>query len=32
MAETFSWYSVITTNYIGNTMEESTLGDWWRRF
>jgi hypothetical protein len=24
MAETFSWYSVITTNYIGNTMEEST--------
>jgi hypothetical protein len=26
MAETFSWYSVITTNYIGNTMEESTWG------
>jgi len=24
MAETFSWYSVVTTNYIGNTMEEST--------
>jgi hypothetical protein len=24
MAETFSWYSVITTNYVGNTMEEST--------
>ncbi|HXU06989.1 MAG TPA: hypothetical protein VN903_38815 [Polyangia bacterium] len=24
MAETFSWYSVITTNYIGNTLEEST--------
>jgi hypothetical protein len=24
MAETFSWYSVITTNYIGNTFEEST--------
>ena len=24
MAETFSWYSVITANYIGNTMEEST--------
>ncbi len=26
MAETFSWYAVITTNYIGNTMEESTWG------
>ncbi len=24
MAEAFSWYSVITTNYIGNTFEEST--------
>jgi hypothetical protein len=24
MAETFSWYSVVTTNYIGNTVEEST--------
>jgi hypothetical protein len=24
MAEIFSWYSVITTNYIGNTFEEST--------
>jgi hypothetical protein len=24
MAETFSWYSVATTNYIGNTFEEST--------
>ena len=24
MAEMFSWYSVITTNYIGNTVEEST--------
>ena len=24
MAEMFSWYSVITTNYIGNTIEEST--------
>jgi len=24
MAETLSWYSVVTTNYIGNTMEEST--------
>jgi hypothetical protein len=24
MAETFSWYSVVTTNYIGNTLEEST--------
>ena len=23
-AETVSWYSVVTTNYIGNTMEEST--------
>ena len=26
MAETFSWYAVITTNYLGNTMEESTWG------
>jgi len=26
MAETFSWYAVATTNYIGNTMEESTWG------
>ena len=26
MAETFSWYAVITTNYVGNTMEESTWG------
>jgi hypothetical protein len=26
MAETFSWYAVITTNYIGNTMEDSTWG------
>jgi hypothetical protein len=26
MAETSSWYAVITTNYIGNTMEESTWG------
>ena len=24
MAETFSWYAVISTNYLGNTMEEST--------
>jgi hypothetical protein len=24
MAETFSWYAVVTTNYIGNTIEEST--------
>ena len=24
MAEIFSWYSVITTNYIGNTLEESS--------
>jgi hypothetical protein len=24
LAETFSWYSVVTTNYVGNTMEEST--------
>jgi hypothetical protein len=24
MAETFSWFSVLTTNYIGNTFEEST--------
>jgi hypothetical protein len=24
IAETFSWYSVVTTNYIGNTMEESS--------
>ena len=28
MAETFSWYSVITTNYIGNTIEESTWARW----
>jgi hypothetical protein len=26
MAETFSWYAVATTNYLGNTMEESTWG------
>lgn len=26
IAETFSWYAVITTNYIGNTIEESTWG------
>ena len=26
MAETFSWYAVLTTNYLGNTMEESTWG------
>lgn len=26
MAETFSWYAVATTNYIGNTFEESTWG------
>ena len=26
MAETFSWYAVVTTNYLGNTMEESTWG------
>src|SRR6185503_213816 len=26
MAEMFSWYAVITTNYIGNTVEESTWG------
>src|SRR5262245_58094440 len=24
LAETFSWYSVATTNYLGNTLEEST--------
>ncbi len=24
IAETFSWYSVITTNYVGNTLEESS--------
>ena len=24
MAETVSWYAVITTNYVGNTIEEST--------
>lgn len=24
MAECFSWYAVISTNYLGNTMEEST--------
>jgi hypothetical protein len=24
IAETFSWYSVITTNYVGNTFEESS--------
>ena len=26
MAEVFSWYAVATTNYIGNTLEESTWG------
>jgi len=26
IAETFSWYAVATTNYVGNTMEESTWG------
>ena len=26
MAETFSWYAVVTTNYLGNTLEESTWG------
>ena len=26
MAETYSWYAVATTNYVGNTMEESTWG------
>jgi hypothetical protein len=26
MAETFSWYAVVTTNYLGNAMEESTWG------
>jgi hypothetical protein len=26
MAETFSWYAVATTNYLGNMMEESTWG------
>src|SRR5262249_14747204 len=26
MAETFSWYAVATTNYVGNMFEESTWG------
>jgi len=26
IAETFSWYAVTTTNYLGNTLEESTWG------